>query len=119
MIFRCCYCTAILNEENKLTCEHLVPQAQGGNNSKENVVPCCRNCNNERGGMSHAKWIGILKRQLKNKSLPTEEREKKRIQRYNCYYYLDYVNKNRIKLTSKSPDIPNRKKELKMLIRAK
>ncbi len=31
-----------------LTMDHIVPLARGGKSTKSNVVPCCKNCNNEK-----------------------------------------------------------------------
>lgn len=53
---KCCYCEQELlpiGEEpdapNAFTVEHVVPIAEGGSNHFDNLWPCCRQCNNERG----------------------------------------------------------------------
>ena len=32
----------------ELTMDHIVPIARGGNTTKGNVVPCCKECNNQK-----------------------------------------------------------------------
>ncbi|MEW6427795.1 MAG: HNH endonuclease [Thermodesulfobacteriota bacterium] len=32
----------------QLTMDHIIPLARGGQSSKNNCVPCCKQCNNEK-----------------------------------------------------------------------
>ena len=41
---RCAYCTRPAS-----TVDHVVPRSRGGGNTWENLVACCRDCNNRRG----------------------------------------------------------------------
>ena len=47
----CFYCGAP-KETTQMTLDHLVPRCLGGDKSPENVVPACRKCNIEKGGMT-------------------------------------------------------------------
>ena len=42
---RCAYCGVEFNCELSPEREHVIPISKGGNNTKENIVPACRNCN--------------------------------------------------------------------------
>jgi 5-methylcytosine-specific restriction protein A len=44
----CHHCGGKFPKE-KLTMDHLVPIARGGKSSKSNCVPCCKECNNQKG----------------------------------------------------------------------
>ena len=43
--YACVYCRIEFNCENLPERDHVIPISKGGNNTKENVVPACRNCN--------------------------------------------------------------------------
>lgn len=43
--YKCVYCG--INE--KLTLDHVKPKSKGGNNTWENLVTCCQNCNVKKG----------------------------------------------------------------------
>ncbi|MFH0785210.1 MAG: HNH endonuclease [Pseudomonadota bacterium] len=43
-----------------LTMDHLVPLARGGRSTKENLVPCCKNCNNLKKTMLPIEWQEYL-----------------------------------------------------------
>jgi len=45
------------------TLEHKVPQVMGGTSYIENLVCSCKDCNNTRGHISHAKFIWIRKQE--------------------------------------------------------
>lgn len=60
---KCYYCgkkTAFKN----LTMDHLVPLARGGRSTKDNLVPCCKECNNRKKGMLPLEWEEYLESQL-------------------------------------------------------
>ena len=50
---------------NELTMDHLVPVSRGGKSTKSNVVPCCKQCNNEKKHLTPVEMI--LKQMKKNK----------------------------------------------------
>lgn len=52
----CCYCGAGVEEEAKLTLDHLRPHKSGGSNEPTNLVTCCHRCNSSRGARS---WKGF------------------------------------------------------------
>lgn len=39
-----------------LTMDHLVPLARGGRSTKDNLVPCCKTCNNRKKSMLPLEW---------------------------------------------------------------
>ena len=45
---RCQYCTRIY-AANDLTLDHVVARSRGGKSTWENLVACCRRCNNQKG----------------------------------------------------------------------
>lgn len=44
----CQYCGRI-HSATDLTLDHVVPRSRGGKSTWENLVSCCRNCNNRKG----------------------------------------------------------------------
>ncbi|MBF0235663.1 MAG: HNH endonuclease [Desulfamplus sp.] len=40
----------------ELTMDHLVPIARGGRSVKNNVVPCCKDCNTKKRHMLPIEW---------------------------------------------------------------
>lgn len=60
----CHYCGRKFPPE-ELTMDHLVPVARGGRSSRGNVVPCCKECNNEKKYLTPAEMI--LRRLEQNK----------------------------------------------------
>lgn len=40
----------------ELTMDHLVPLARGGRSTKQNLVPCCKECNNLKKSMLPLEW---------------------------------------------------------------
>lgn len=40
----------------QITMDHLVPLARGGRSNKENLVPCCKDCNNLKKSMMPIEW---------------------------------------------------------------
>ncbi|MCO4755332.1 MAG: HNH endonuclease [Bacteriovoracaceae bacterium] len=45
--FLCQYCTKKF-EASELTLDHVMPKSRGGKTSWENIVACCRKCNNSK-----------------------------------------------------------------------
>lgn len=43
----CHYCGRVVPPK-ELTMDHIVPMARGGKTTKGNVVPCCKECNNQK-----------------------------------------------------------------------
>jgi 5-methylcytosine-specific restriction endonuclease McrA len=61
----CHYCGKSISPSD-LTMDHIVPISRGGKSTKGNIVPCCKNCNNEKKYFTPADMI--LKKIKKNKS---------------------------------------------------
>lgn len=52
----CFYCG-----EEATTVDHIVPRANGGTNTKSNLVPCCKLCNSTKGDAPQEVFIEFLK----------------------------------------------------------
>ena len=52
--FRCRYCGF---EDGPLTVDHLVTWESGGPTTEENLVACCKRCNNRRGETPFDEWL--------------------------------------------------------------
>ena len=48
----CVYCGDSVENEAKLTLDHLRPYSSGGTNNETNLVTCCLRCNSSRGKRS-------------------------------------------------------------------
>lgn len=53
---RCYYCERSFHPK-ELSMDHKQPIVRGGRTTKSNVVPCCKDCNNEKGYMLLSEWI--------------------------------------------------------------
>lgn len=42
--------------------DHVVPLSRGGRTVKSNVVPCCKECNNQKKYMLPLEWTAYLER---------------------------------------------------------
>lgn len=49
----------------ELTMDHIVPIARGGKTTKGNVVPCCKECNNQKKQRLPLEWENDLSRSTK------------------------------------------------------
>jgi 5-methylcytosine-specific restriction endonuclease McrA len=45
---------------SELTMDHIVPMARGGLSTKGNVVPCCKECNNQKKQLLPMEWEAYL-----------------------------------------------------------
>ncbi|MBI3394645.1 MAG: HNH endonuclease [Spirochaetia bacterium] len=65
----------------QLTMDHVIPLARGGRSTKENLVPSCKECNNQKKSMIPAEWTGYLEslrnRESKQGSAPGPDPNKK------------------------------------------
>lgn len=64
---KCYYCGQKVTEHNA-TLDHKIPQSKGGNNSKENLVVCCFECNSIKSGKTLEEVAPKLLERLKNKN---------------------------------------------------
>jgi 5-methylcytosine-specific restriction endonuclease McrA len=60
--YRCQYC-GLRFPAKELTCDHVVPRAQGGGMSWENVVAACGPCNRRKGGRTPEQARMALRKQ--------------------------------------------------------
>lgn len=56
---KCYFCGKKTSFKN-LTMDHLVPLSRGGRSTKDNLVPCCKNCNNKKKSMLPLEWEEYL-----------------------------------------------------------
>lgn len=56
----CHYCRRPFKAK-ELTMDHLFPIIRGGKSTKGNVVPCCKECNNNKKDMLPMEWVAYLK----------------------------------------------------------
>lgn len=62
----CYYCEKkVLFKE--ITMDHLVPLSRGGRSTKDNLVPCCKKCNNLKKSMLPLEWEEYLEKRTKGK----------------------------------------------------
>lgn len=54
----CCYCGESIEDDAKLTLDHLRPCSGGGSNTPTNLVTCCHRCNSSRGKRSWKLFAG-------------------------------------------------------------
>lgn len=57
----CYYCGQAVKHQD-LTMDHLVPLARGGRSTKDNLVPCCKECNNQKKSLLPIEWDEYLER---------------------------------------------------------
>jgi len=55
----CHYCRQSFPPD-ELTMDHVVPVIRGGKSSKGNIVPCCKECNNNKKHMVPSEWEEYL-----------------------------------------------------------
>ena len=60
----CHYCGEKISFKD-ITMDHLVPLARGGRSTKDNLVPCCKDCNNLKKSMLPLEWEDYLERASK------------------------------------------------------
>ncbi len=51
----CHYCAGSFKPKS-LTMDHLVPLARGGRSTKDNLVTCCKACNNKKKTLLPIEW---------------------------------------------------------------
>ena len=56
----CHYCDVKLYEKEGPTVDHKLPKSRGGKNTLENLVACCRWCNNAKGDMPYKLFLAIF-----------------------------------------------------------
>lgn len=56
----CAYCGLGVEDEVKLTLDHLTPYSKGGSNESKNLITCCLTCNSKRGNRSVPSFIAAV-----------------------------------------------------------
>ncbi len=56
----CYYCHGVFPAKT-LTMDHIVPLARGGKSTKSNIVPCCKECNNQKKYLLPMEWEEYLR----------------------------------------------------------
>ncbi len=56
---KCHYCGRTF-PPGELTMDHLVPLARGGQSTKGNIVPCCKECNTKKRSLLPVEWQEYL-----------------------------------------------------------
>ncbi len=51
----CYYCSENVGFKN-LTMDHIIPLSRGGRSTKDNLVPCCKECNNKKKNALSVEW---------------------------------------------------------------
>ena len=57
----CHYCRKSFSYKY-LTMDHLVPLSRGGRSTKDNLVPCCKDCNTLKKSMLPLEWEKFLEK---------------------------------------------------------
>lgn len=55
-----------------LTMDHIIPLGKGGKSVKENLVPCCKECNNKKKNLLPIEWVEYLE-ELRKKGVDSGE----------------------------------------------
>jgi len=63
---KCYYCEQLFHPDD-LSMDHKTPIIRGGRSTRNNVVPCCKDCNNEKKYHLLGEWIA--KRQEEGRPL--------------------------------------------------
>ncbi|MBW7858385.1 MAG: HNH endonuclease [Leptonema sp. (in: Bacteria)] len=58
----CHYCRRNF-KPNQLTMDHLIPLARGGQSIKENLVPCCKQCNARKKYLLPAEFADLIQKE--------------------------------------------------------
>ncbi|RZW26285.1 MAG: HNH endonuclease [Desulfobulbaceae bacterium] len=57
----CYYCGAHV-AHSQLSMDHLVPLSRGGQSTRDNLVPSCKDCNNKKKTMLPVEWDDYMNR---------------------------------------------------------
>ena len=55
----CHYCRGKFKPAD-LTMDHVIPISRGGHSTRENLVACCKDCNNKKKNLLPAEWNEFL-----------------------------------------------------------
>jgi len=60
----CYYCSKLFKPKD-LTMDHIVPLARSGRSTKDNLVTCCKECNNKKKTLLPIEWEEYMESQGK------------------------------------------------------
>ncbi|MGN6556199.1 MAG: HNH endonuclease [Verrucomicrobiota bacterium] len=60
----CCYCGEGVEDEAKLTLDHLKPHSQGGTNETSNLITACHRCNSLRRNRGWTRFAADVARYI-------------------------------------------------------
>ena len=60
LVIGACYYCARLFKPKDLTMDHIVPLARGGKSTKDNLVTCCKECNNKKKTLLPIEWVEYM-----------------------------------------------------------
>lgn len=63
----CYYCGGQVGFKN-LTMDHIIPLSRGGRSTKDNLVPCCKQCNDRKKNALPVEWEEYMNRLETKKS---------------------------------------------------
>lgn len=58
--FRCAYCRRVFLFE-ELTIDHKIPSSRNGDDSPENLVTCCWDCNRRKGAKTYDAYLALIR----------------------------------------------------------
>ena len=61
---QCWYCGIEMNPFRDFSIDHFLPATKGGLEDFDNLVPCCRNCNNMKKNVSLERFRALLAHKL-------------------------------------------------------
>lgn len=61
----CYYCNKNFKPK-ALTMDHIIPLARGGTSSKNNIAPCCKECNTKKNILLPTEWEEYMNRLSKD-----------------------------------------------------
>lgn len=69
-----CHWCGLRVSAKELTMDHIVPISRGGKTAKNNVVPCCKTCNNQKKQLLPMEWEAYVQsRQNENRGKNDEQ----------------------------------------------
>lgn len=68
----CYYCGRKVGFRN-LTMDHIIPLSRGGRSTRNNLVPCCKECNNRKKSSLPVEWEEYLRTLDRGKTDPSSK----------------------------------------------
>lgn len=58
LLSQCVYCGVSLTPDN-YTRDHVIPLSRGGSTQRENIAPCCYDCNHLKGPLTASEFLAV------------------------------------------------------------